>query len=67
MKQACDEGVDQSILLYEKYIHKTEQYLQNSCAMQGRQQHLHHDLQYEKHQSRFSGFSPFKNRTSQQY
>lgn len=62
--KAWNEGVDQSILLYEKYIHKTEQYLQNSCATQGREQRLHCDLQYEKHQYRFSGFSPFKNRTS---
>lgn len=50
-----------------KNINKTEQYLQNSGAMQDRQQHLHHDLQYKKHQCRSSGFSPFKNRTSQKY
>ena len=50
--------------MYEKYIHKTEHYVQSSRAMQGRELHLHVDLQYEKHQYRFSGFRPFKNRPS---
>lgn len=32
----------------KKNLIKTEQYLQNSCAMQDRQQHLHRGLQYKK-------------------
>lgn len=51
----------------KKNLIKTEQYLQNSCAMQDKQQYRHRALQYKKHQCRSSGFSPFKNRTSQKY